>query len=229
MTTPTPAVTPTPAAASMPAAAPGVAAPPPAVRLGIHGSPHLASRIVAAAGHPESSVEYVPYEVAEPFAPLRAGATDIMIVKYDPREPDIEVGAPVCRDGRAVLVGAQHPLAARESVSIEDVADYDGFQCPGDFPANVWDRVVPPHTPRGRTIRRRHPMTTVPALVDLLRNSTAMHVSFQSLDAVLPADIRVVPVRDLPPSPVAFAWLRGARLPDHVERFVGDAERAARR
>ncbi|MDH2391176.1 substrate-binding domain-containing protein [Streptomyces sp. HNM0663] len=200
-----------------------------AIRLGVHGSPHLASRIVAAAGHPETAVQYVPYEVAEPFAPLRAGATDIMIVKYDPLEPDIAVGDPVGWDGRAVLVGAHHPLAARESVSIEDVADYDGFRCPGDFPANVWDLVVPPHTPRGRAIRRTHTMTTVPALVDRLRSSLATHVSFQSLDAVLPPDIRVIPVPDLPSSPVAFAWLRDVELSECVRQFMTDAERAARR
>jgi DNA-binding transcriptional LysR family regulator len=199
------------------------------IRLGIHGSDHLASRVVTAAGYAQSSVEYVPYEVTEPFAPLRAGHLHIMIVKYDPDEPDIVVSDPVGFDGRAVLVGAHHPLADRDTVSIEEVADYDGFQCPGDFPANVWDLVVPPRTPQGRTIRRVHSMTTLPKLVELLGGTMAMHVSFQSLDAVLPVHIRVVPVHDLPPSPVALAWLRGAELPDHVRAFVADAEQAARR
>ncbi|MER6423333.1 LysR substrate-binding domain-containing protein [Streptomyces sp. NPDC001137] len=199
------------------------------IRLGIHGSAHLASRVVAAAGHPRSSVEYVPYEVTEPFAPLRAGHLDIMIVKYDPFEPDIVVSGPVAFDGRAVLVGARHPLAGRDTVSVEEVADYDGYRCPGDFPAKVWDLVVPPRTPQGRTIRRVHSMTTLTALVERLRTTDAMHVSFQSLDAVLPSDIRVVPVHDLPPSPVALAWLRGSELPEHVGEFVAAAERAARR
>lgn len=199
------------------------------VRLGVHGSTHLASRLVAAAGHPPTAVEYVPYEVTEPFGLLRAGRADIMIVKYDPLEPDIAVSGPVGFDGRAVLVADHHPLAGRTSVSVEEVAQYEGFRCPGDFPPHVWDLVVPPRTPGGRTIRRVHPMTTLTAMADLLRSTCAVHVSFRSLDAVVPPDIKVVPVHDLPPSPVAFGWLRECEPPGHVRRFVADAERAARR
>ncbi|GHE31467.1 LysR family transcriptional regulator [Streptomyces vinaceus] len=204
-------------------------APAPAVRLGVHGSTHLASRLVAAAGHAPESVEYVPYEVTEPFGPLRAGDADIMIVKYDPLEPDLALSRPVGFDGRAVLAGAHHPLAGRASVSVEEVAEYGGFRCPGSFPAHVWDLVVPPRTPLGRPIRRVHAMTTLTAMAELLRSTYAVHVSFRSLDAVVPPDIKVVPVHDLPPSPVAFARLRGAEPPEHVRRFVADAERAALR
>ncbi|MFI8259248.1 LysR substrate-binding domain-containing protein [Streptomyces sp. NPDC085665] len=199
------------------------------VRLGVHGSTHLASRLVAAAGHAPDSVEYVPYEVTEPFGPLRAGEADIMIVKYDPLEPDLALSGPVGFDGRAVLVGAHHPLAGRASVSVEELAEYGGFRCPGEFPAHVWDLVVPPRTPLGRPIRRVHAMTTLAAMTELLRSTYAIHLSFRSLDAVVPPDIRVVPVHDLPPSPVAFAWLRGTEPPAHVRRFVADAERAALR
>ncbi|GAA1571268.1 LysR substrate-binding domain-containing protein [Streptomyces globosus] len=209
-------------------AAPSPAAPRP-VRLGVHGPPRQAERIAAAAGVPPSAVEYVPYEVAEPFAPLRAGLADLMLLKYDPLEPDIAVSGPVAFDGRAVLVGAGHPLAGRGEVSIEEVAEYEAFRCPGSFPAHVWDLVVPPRTPRGRTIRRVHPMTTLDALAELLRASLAVHVSFRSLEAVLPPDIAVVPVHDLPPSPVAFGLLRGVEPPGHVARFVAAAEPAAQR
>lgn len=189
----------------------------------------MTTRTPAAAGHPRSSVEYVPYEVSEPFTLLRAGATDLMLVKYDPRDPDIELSEPVAWDGRAVLVGAHHPLAAQESVSLEQVADHEGFRCPGDFPPHVWDLVVPPHTRTGRALSRTHTMTTVPALLEVLRSTLAVHLSFQSLDAALPPGIKAVPVHDLPPAPVTLAWLRGTRLPERVRRFVGDAERAARR
>ncbi|MFE5540233.1 LysR substrate-binding domain-containing protein [Streptomyces sp. NPDC056492] len=199
------------------------------VRLGVHGSTHLAARLVAAAGHAPESVEYVPYEVTEPFAPLRAGEADLMIVKYDPLEPDLAVSRPVGFDGRAVLVGSHHPLAGRASVSVEEVAEYGGFRCPGDFPAHVWDLVVPPRTPLGRPIRRIHAMTTLTAMARLLRSTYAIHLSFRSLDAVVPPDIKVVPVHDLPPSPVAFAWLRETEPPQHVRRFVEDAQRAALR
>ncbi|MFF4098226.1 LysR substrate-binding domain-containing protein [Streptomyces sp. NPDC001903] len=199
------------------------------VRMGVHGSTHLASRLVAAAGHAPESVEYVPYEVTEPFGPLRAGDADIMIVKYDPLEPDLAVSGPVGFDGRAVLVGAHHPLAGRASVSVEEVAEYGGFRCPGEFPPHVWDLVVPPRTPLGRPIRRIHAMTTLTAMTELLRSTYAVHLSFRSLEAVVAPDVKVVPVHDLPPSPVAFAWLRDTGPAEHVRRFVADAQRAALR
>ncbi|MGW6910664.1 LysR family transcriptional regulator substrate-binding protein [Streptomyces sp. NPDC054940] len=218
-----------PAHPPSPTARTGVAAARPRpVRFGFHGSTRLAVRIATAAGHPPSSVQYVPYEVTDPFGPLRAGAMDVMIVKYDPMEPDIELSEPVFLDDRALLVGDRHPLAGRDAVSIEEVAEYEGFRCPGDFPPHVWDLVVPPRTPKGRTIRRVHAMTTMAALAEVLRSGSAVHVSFQSLEGIMPLDIQVVPIRDLPPSPVTLAWLRGAELPDHVRRFVADAEDAGR-
>ncbi|MDT0269246.1 LysR substrate-binding domain-containing protein [Streptomyces sp. DSM 44915] len=206
------------------------------VRLGVHGPSDQAWRIVAAAGHPREAVRLVPYEVGEPFAALRAGRADLVLVKY-PRtlvthpgaEPDLAVSAPVQRDGRAVLVGTHHPLADRDAVSIEELAAFDAFACPGDFPPHVWDLVTPPRTPAGRTVRRVHRMTTFPALTALLRTTHAVHVSFRSLASVLPPGVRAVPVTDLPPAPVALAWLRTTQPPPHVRWLVTEAERAWQR
>lgn len=199
------------------------------VRLGIHGSPHLATRVLAAAGHSPHDVEFVPYDVAEPFRPLRDRALDIMIVKYGLREPDITLSRPVAFDRRALIVGADHPLADRDTVSVEEAARYDCFRCPGDFPPYVWDRVVPPYTPSGARIRRVHRMTTVEAMIDTLAAGRAVHVSFQSLDAILPPHIRAVPVHDLPPAPVSLAWLRDTDLSSQAAALVADAERGAER
>jgi hypothetical protein len=197
------------------------------VRLGVHGSPDLARRIVTAAGHRVDEVEFVPYEVTDPFRPLRDGAQDLMIVKYELEEPDLVCSGPVAHDARALVVHKDHPLAGRASVSVEEVADYEAFQRPGDFPANVWDRVVPRFTPGGRPIRRVHPLTTIDALAARLAESPrAVHLSVQSLDASVPAWIRVVPVTDLPPAPVALAWLLAKPLPPAAAALVADAERS---
>ncbi|MEU3754208.1 LysR substrate-binding domain-containing protein [Streptomyces olivoreticuli] len=202
---------------------------PRSVRFGIHGAPHLATRIITAAGHRPEEVTFVPYDVAEPFRPLRERAVDVMIVKYGLREPDVAVSSPVAFDGRALIVGAGHPLADRDTVSVEEAARYDSFSCPGDFPPYVWDLVVPPYTPSGTPIRRVHPMTTVEGMVEILATTQAVHVSFQSLDAVLPSHIRAVPVHDLPAAPVTLAWLRDVELSPHAAALVADAERSAQR
>ncbi|MET9496314.1 LysR family transcriptional regulator substrate-binding protein [Streptomyces sp. NPDC006552] len=193
------------------------------VRLGIHGSPHLATGIITAAGLRPDAFAFVPYDVTEPFVPLRDGTVDAMIVKYDIEEPDIAFSRPVAHDARAVIVGAHHPLATRETVSVEEVARYDAFARPGDFPAHVWDRVVPPRTPAGARIRRVHRMTTLEAMNAILATTDAVHLSFLSLRDVVPPGIRVVPVHDLPPAPVALAWLREPGPARHVTEFVAAA------
>lgn len=83
------------------------------IRFGIHGSPLLARRILRAAGRTEDQVRWLAYDVTDPFRELRAGETDVMIVKYALREPDLAVSKPLAEDPRAVVVGARHPLAGR--------------------------------------------------------------------------------------------------------------------
>lgn len=198
------------------------------IRIGVHGSPRLAERIVEATGRGRDAVEFLPYDVVEPFRPLRDGTVHMMIVKYELREPDIICSAPVAFDDRAVIVSADHPLAGRDRVSVEELAGFDAFQCPGGFPSYVWDKVVPPETPGGKQIRRVHPMTTVEAMTAILAKTNAVHVSFGSLAEIAPPHIRVVPVHDIPPAPVSFAWLRGATLPRNAATFITDAEGSPR-
>ncbi|OAR27267.1 hypothetical protein A8W25_03135 [Streptomyces sp. ERV7] len=196
----------------------------PPVRLGIHGSPDLAAAIVRAAGRDASEVELVGYDVADPFRGLRAKELDVMIVKYGLQEPDLAVSRPVALDPRAVIVGAHHPLATHASVSVEELAAYEGFRCPGAFPEYVWDEVVPPRTPKGRRIRRAYEMGTVKGLMGTLSGTDAVHLTFQSLEAIAPPLMRVIPISDLPPAPVSLAWLRDPEPAAHTARFVADAE-----
>ncbi|MFF1477887.1 LysR substrate-binding domain-containing protein [Streptomyces sp. NPDC058301] len=196
----------------------------PPVRLGIHGSPDLAAAIIRAAGRDESEAELVGYDVADPFRGVRAKELDVMIVKYGLREPDLAVSRPVAVDPRAVIVGAHHPLATHASVSVEELAAYEGFRCPGAFPEYVWDEVVPPRTPKGRRIRRAYDMGTVKGLMGTLSGTDAVHLTFRSLEAIAPPQTKVIPISDLPPAPVALAWLRVPEPDAHTARFIEDAE-----
>jgi DNA-binding transcriptional LysR family regulator len=196
--------------------------------VGIHGSADVARRVLRLAGWAEDAVRFAEYDVMDPFVGLRAGEQHVMVVKYAVREPDLVVSLPLIEDARAVLVGAHHPLAQRESVTLEDVAGYPAFQCPENFPADVWNQVVPPQTRAGRPIHRVHPMTTLARMTEILTTTQAVHVSFASLDAVLPEQVKVIPVRDLLPAPVALCWLRTTRLPAAAAKLVADAEAGLR-
>ncbi|MFI9173088.1 LysR substrate-binding domain-containing protein [Streptomyces lincolnensis] len=199
------------------------------VRLGYHGSAGVAARIVEIAGHDPAAVRFVPYDIADPFDGLRRGELDVMIVKFGLREPDLVTSRILTYDARAAVVAAGHPLADRASVSVEDLADRDLFDCPGKLPGYVWDEVVPRHTPAGRPLRRRHQVTEIPTMMRLVAEEGAVHLSLVSLTEVAPPAVRIVPVPDLPPAPVTLAWPRGRDLPPHVARFITSAEAGASR
>jgi DNA-binding transcriptional LysR family regulator len=199
------------------------------VRLGYHGSPLFTARVASAGGWAPEDVAASQYDIADPFRTLRAGEVDVIIAKFALREPDLDVSRTLAFDGRAAVVSTGHPLAGRESVSIEELADCDAFDRPGALPAYVWDQVVPVRTPAGRPIRRRHRVTAIPQMMALVAEAGAVHISLQSLADVAPPGIRIVPIHDLPPAPVTLAWRRDPAPPRHVREFIADAEAAAER
>lgn len=190
------------------------------IRLGYHGSLVLPKRIATASGRPEL-VEFTPYEMTDPFRALRAGDLDVMIVKFGVREADLTCSSVLGLDPRAALIGATHPLARRCSLSVEDLADFEGFRCPSGFPSYIWDEVVPPSTPAGRPVRRCHDLASTSAVMDLVASGRAVHLSVLSLADIAPPTVRVIPVADLPPAPVALAW---CRLTGQLRTFVTTAE-----
>jgi DNA-binding transcriptional LysR family regulator len=196
------------------------------IRLGYHGSVAMAWEIVHAAGRNADDVSLSEYELTDPFRALRAGLLDLMIIKYRQWQPDLAYSSVLTDDPRAAVLGARHPLAGRDSVSIEELSEFDSFRCPGDFPADVWDQVVPPRTPAGRSIRRRHDLTDAASMMDVITRTDAVHISLLSLADIAPPTVAVVPIRDLAPAPVGLAWLHG-REPAPVRDFVRAAESAA--
>lgn len=203
--------------------------PDPVIRLGYHGSVEVAHAIARLAGPGHAEVRTSPYDVVDPFHGVRTGGLDVMIVKFSLREPDLAASRVLAYDGRAAVVGARHPLAGRASVSIEELADYSAFQRPGIFPDYVWDEVVPPRTPAGRPIDRRHQVSDIPRMMALVAEGEAVHISLASLADVAPPAVRIVPIHDLPPAPVVLAWRRGTELLAHVREFITAAEEAASR
>ncbi|WP_170185012.1 LysR substrate-binding domain-containing protein [Saccharothrix texasensis] len=194
----------------------------PDLRFGYHGSLELPHAAVRADGYDPGRVEFVEYDVGDPFTPLRRGRVDVMVSKFDHREPDLVYSEPIGLDPRAVVVALDHPLAGRESVSVEEVAAFPCFDRPGFMPAEVWDQLVPPVTPGGRPITRGHPFTAVPALMRTVASGAAVHLTVQSIAHVAPPTVTLVPVRDLRPAVINLVWLPTA--PQRVRRLVRAAE-----
>ncbi|GAA5076434.1 LysR substrate-binding domain-containing protein [Nocardia iowensis] len=190
------------------------------VRFGFHGSRRIAERIIETAGYdPAHGFELAEYELIDPFRLLRDGEIDVMIVKFDIAEPDLEVSPVLAFDPRAAILSAHHPLALRTNLSIEELADYPSFHRPGSMPVEVWDRVVPRTTPGGRQIRRVHHVDSIPEMLGVVVSSDAVHISLASLADLVPNSVRVIPIHDLPPAPVRLAWRRNMDA-QHVRNFL---------
>ncbi|WP_405876668.1 LysR substrate-binding domain-containing protein [Streptomyces sp. NBC_01136] len=197
------------------------------IRLGYPSSPQTALDILASAGLTGDQAVLAPYDLADPFSALRGGELDVLVVKFGPQESDLATSTVLGLEPRAAVVGAGHPLAGRDSVSLEELADYEAFERPGAFPEYLWDQIVPRRTPRGRTIHRGHRVDTIAEMMALVMNAGAVHISVASLADVAPPAIRIIPIHDLPPTQVRLAWRRGAGLPPQVAGFIAAAQAAA--
>jgi hypothetical protein len=104
-----------------------------------------------------------------------------------------------------LAVAATHPLAAKESISIEEVADFDVMQPPDSFPRELFDELVPPRTPSGRELRRKINVVSFHEVLSLVALGRAVHPTVRSLP-VIRDDIQLVPIRDLPSMSLGLIW-----------------------
>jgi DNA-binding transcriptional LysR family regulator len=150
------------------------------LRLGLlsptSGGPHLAAIIDAfEKGHPACKVEISEVPLTDPLGPLRRDEIDLMSTRLPLRRPDIVIGPTLSREPRVLAVARDHPLAEREQVSIEDVADY--LVAPFmDSPKETLEALIPHATPAGRPIRRmRRRLRTPYEVTTLIARGSIVH------------------------------------------------------
>jgi DNA-binding transcriptional LysR family regulator len=192
------------------------------VRLGLFCDPAVSQilRIVKAfeSVFPGSVVEAVEVPVDDPFGPLHRDELDLMASWLPHGQSGLAVGPMLSREPRVLAVSADHPLAGRTAISIEDVADYRvmRFETMPDEFHDVW---IPSRTPAGRPIRHRLPsdrssgdrgrMTT--ELVHLIATGRIVHPTVPSFANMFGhPDIVYVPIADLPPLCSGLVWRQGS-------------------
>jgi DNA-binding transcriptional LysR family regulator len=127
------------------------------------------------------------------------------------------VGPKLSSEPRILAVARDHPLADRNQVSIEDVADFEVAPLPG-LPSETVERLIPLTTPNDRTIQRRQ-MKRAPRtpheLVTLI-----VHPTVPSFGTYFGhPDIVLVPIADMPPSSSGLVWRRRAYDP-RLREFI---------
>ncbi|MGW1158833.1 LysR family transcriptional regulator [Streptomyces sp. NPDC002519] len=104
--------------------------------------------------HPDATVQIQEIQFNDPHGLLRRGELDLQVSELPAVELGIAAGPVLFREPRALMVPADHPLARRNSVSLEDLADVPLIMPGGDISKALLDLHLPTHTPLGRLIPR---------------------------------------------------------------------------
>jgi DNA-binding transcriptional LysR family regulator len=180
--------------------------------------------------YPAWSVRAVEVPVDDPFGPMRRGELDLIASWLPHGQAGLVTGPVLSSEQRVLAVSHDHPLAEREQISIEDVADYEVTRWDG-MPREFHKVWIPFTTPAGRAIRYRSfsdesigdrgRMTS--ELLYLVATGRVVHPTVPSFANMFShPDIVYVAISDLAPLRSALVWRRQATAP-LLREFVGVA------
>ncbi|MHA6795643.1 LysR family transcriptional regulator [Pseudonocardia bannensis] len=140
---------------------------------------------------------------------------DDVYVSWFPAEPRtlglerVRFGPPIAYEPRSVLVGRDHPLADRDHVDIEELADHDLLHPPA-LTQQFADAWTPPATPAGRPLRRIHALTGtyMEEAIRVVLDAGLAHITIShfSASAIPHPELTLVPLTGLPPFRLASMW-----------------------
>ena len=191
------------------------------LRLGIlsgpAGGPHLVEIISAfEALHPECNVEVVALSWDDPLARLRDDQIQLTASWIPLGQSDLVVGPILSSQARVLALARDHPLAQRDSVDVEELADYQVSRFE-DWPKELHEAMVPSRTPGGRPIPSRRVPVGDRGLLDLsvrVARGEFVHPTVASAAGYLgDLELAFVPLTGMPPLRSALVWRRPARDP----------------
>jgi DNA-binding transcriptional LysR family regulator len=155
--------------------------------------------------YPSCELQIRSLSFGDPFGALRAGDVDVALLWLPVREPDLTVGPTVFTESVVLALSAAHPLAAKESVTWEDLADE--VMMGGVNPGYWREAIVPTRTPSGRTLTIGPTVTTFEQMLPILATGEAMSpVHAHGIRYARRDDIAYVPIEDAPLSHWALIW-----------------------
>jgi DNA-binding transcriptional LysR family regulator len=200
------------------------------LRLGLlsgpAGGPHLIEIIGAfEALHPECKVEVVQVSWDDPLGPLRGNDVELMAIWIPLKQPDLVVGPILTRQPRVLAVARDHPLAGRDAIDVEELAEQRLPRFEG-WPKELAEAVVPVQTPSGRPIAGARVRVGERAIVDVSFRIARGEFVFPTVASAAPLmgafDLVFVPITGMAQLRSALVWLRPARDPK-LREFLGVA------
>lgn len=190
---------------------------------------------------PDVKIRRLRYDILNYVPALLSGEVDIWVTWWPFPAPqgDAELGLvcgpPITTQPAALLVGRSHPLAARASISLEDLADHPLIEFPPTVTISTEfkTRWVPRTTPSGAPV----PRVSDPAwhghfheLVPILERGTLGWYTISSfLDTItMPRSMTTVPIRDAPPFVLVPWWRAGYETPA-IAAFAAVIEETSRK
>ncbi|MFF5372046.1 LysR family transcriptional regulator [Streptomyces sp. NPDC013187] len=187
------------------------------LRLGVFGhAGHELRPLVEAfrTRHPGSDIQFGEISGSDPFTALRTGEHDVHVVWLPVSEPDLTVGPTVLTGARVLAVAADHPLAARGSASLEDLADNRVVDLGPDAPEYWVASMVPLRTPLGRRVPRGPIARTFHEVLTLVASGECVHpLGEVAARYNNPPGIVFLPLPDAPALPWALVWRSTADNP----------------
>jgi hypothetical protein len=130
-----------------------------------------------------------------------------------------------------LAVARDHPLAERESVDVEELADHRVPRFEG-WPKELQEAVAPARTPSGRPIPGERVRVGERSLLDISVRIARGEFVFPTVASAAPYtaefDLAFVPLTGLPPLRSALVWRRPARDPK-LREFLGVARDVLKR
>ena len=168
---------------------------------------------------PDTEVALDPHLYDDPSAGLRAGTSDVALLRPPLDDRGLELRR-LFAEPRVAVLSARHPLARKDELSLSDLRETTVVRPASPDP--VWNDFWTAGA--SQTVDAR----TLEATLEMIGARRAVAISAAGWVRFYPRPgVRNLPVSGLPPSEVALAWRRGEVNP-LVRRFVGVALATAR-
>ncbi|HEX2142956.1 MAG TPA: LysR family transcriptional regulator [Glycomyces sp.] len=186
------------------------------------------------ADHPDLNVEICEMSFTDPFAQLRERHYDVQLMELPVREHDLAKGPTLFTEPRVLALAADHPLAERPWLTLEDLAAIALLQVEGDLPAYRREVLTPRLTPAGRAVGIGPGITSLQeALMLVAGGKGAMLTAAHTATYQPRPGVAYVEVVDAPAVRYGLVWRDGERtdavaaFSGHIAEIVAARERAA--
>lgn len=170
------------------------------LRIGFTGMVYEEVTSTFRALHEQQGVAVHTHDVplGSPFAAVLDGEVDAVIAELPVHEPELTVGFRFPPQDQFVVLSADHPIAGREAIDVEELAELDLLHRVGDAP-DYWKAArTPVVTPAGVPILSTAGITTIQQGMALAASGSHAMLACRPLtEHQARTDLRFLPVRGL--------------------------------